>query len=102
MPLKEIQKQTDIFTSQFTPQYWQPLEILTRLTEETGELAREINHAYGTKKRKPEEQIKSIQGEIGDLLVTLFCIANSLDIDMDEVYREAMSKLDKRDRDRTK
>jgi len=96
-----MQKEVHEWISQYGG-YWPPLSMMARFTEETGELAREINHAYGTKKRKPEEQIKSIQGEIGDLLVTLFCIANSLDIDMDEVYREAMSKLDKRDRDRTK
>ena len=39
---------------------------------------------------------------MGDLLITLFCIANSLNIDMNEVYKETMNKLDKRDRDRTK
>ena len=73
--------------------------MMARFTEETWELAREINHAYGTKKRKPEEQIKPIQREMGDLLITLFCIANSLNIYMEEVYKETMNKLYKINRD---
>jgi len=96
-----MQKEIHEWISQYGD-YWPPLSMMARFTEETGELAREINHAYGTKKRKPEEQIKSIQSEMGDLLITLFCIANSLNIDMNEVYKETMNKLDKRDRDRTK
>jgi len=32
MSLKDIQKQVDEWTSQFTPQYWQPHEILARLS----------------------------------------------------------------------
>lgn len=44
MSLKNIQSDVEKWTSQFEPQYWPPYEILARLTEETGELAREVNH----------------------------------------------------------
>ena len=36
--------------------YWSPLSILARLMEETGELAREINHRFGPKKKKSSEK----------------------------------------------
>jgi len=101
MDLKEIQKEVHEWISQYGG-YWPPLSMMARFTEETGELAREINHAFGTKKRKPEEQIKSIQGEIGDILITLACLSNSLNIDLNEAYKETMDKVNKRDKDRTK
>jgi len=43
MALKEIQKNVDDWTSKFNPQYWPPLEMLAALTEENGEVAREMN-----------------------------------------------------------
>src|SRR3989344_2927621 len=100
MPLKEIQKQTDIFTSQFTPQYWQPLEILTRLTEETGELAREVNHRWGPKRKKSTEDVKELGDEIGDILFTLACLANSQKINLDEAFQRVMDKAYGRDNNR--
>ena len=36
--------------------YFSPLANLARLTEEVGELAREINHYYGEKQKKPTEE----------------------------------------------
>ena len=100
MPLKEIQKQTDIFTSQFTPQYWQPLEILTRLTEETGELAREINHRWGPKKKKSTEEKKAIGEEMADIIFTVCCLANSQNIDLDEAWDLKFKIISERDKDR--
>jgi len=58
MSLEDIQKQVDEWTEQFEPQYWPALEMLARLTEETGEVARELNHMYGTKKKKPTEDFE--------------------------------------------
>ncbi len=55
-----MQKKIDEFASK-AGGYWPPLSMLARLMEETGELAREMNHAYGTKKRKPEEEIKKMK-----------------------------------------
>ena len=64
MPLKDIQKQVDEWVQQFKIPYWTPHEILARLTEETGELAREINHIYGPKKKKSTEDLKEMEDEI--------------------------------------
>ena len=82
--------------------YWPPLSMMARLTEEVGELAREINHEYGMKKRKQEEQIKSISGEIGDILWTLICISNHLNINLEDTHSQTMDKLTKRYKTNTK
>lgn len=52
MGLSKVQKEVHEFTGQFNPQYWPPLEMMARLTEETGEVAREISHLHGNKKKK--------------------------------------------------
>jgi NTP pyrophosphatase (non-canonical NTP hydrolase) len=101
MELNKKQKEIHELVSKYGG-YWSPLSMLARLVEEVGELAREFNHVYGEKKRKPEEKIKSIEGEIGDILITLFCISNSLNINLDDVYKEVTNKIKKRDKDRTK
>lgn len=57
--------------------YWGPLTIMGRLIEEVGELAREINHTYGEKKKKSDEAPGDIEGEVGDILYTLVCFSNA-------------------------
>lgn len=96
-----MQKEVDDFISAHGG-YWPPLSMLARLMEEAGELAREMNHVYGMKKRKPEDKIKSIEGEMGDILVNLICMANDMDIDLDEAFRKTMDKVNVRDTDRVK
>ena len=97
MSLKEIQEDTDRHTSQYTPQYWQPHEILARLMEETGELAREINHIYGPKKKKSTEETKEMGIEMADIMFTLCCLANSQGIDLDKAWQEMLEKYRERD-----
>ena len=98
--MKKIQKQVDDWVKQLKIGYFKPLEILARLTEEVGELAREINHRFGPKKKKATEESKEIGDEIGDIIFTLTCLANSLNIDLDKSFKKVMDKLYKRDKDR--
>jgi NTP pyrophosphatase (non-canonical NTP hydrolase) len=60
---------------------------LARLTEETGELAREINHLYSPKKKKSSEETKELSNEISDIIFILSCLANSLSLDLDESFK---------------
>jgi len=92
MPLKNIQDEVDKWTSQFTPQYWPPYEILARLTEEIGELAREVNHLYGTKKKKDGEQENSLGQELTDIIFTVVCMANSQGIDLSKEWGKMVDK----------
>jgi len=98
--MEEMQKEVDQYIGQFKAGYFSPLANLARLTEEVGELAREINHVYGEKKKKDTEEENTIKAELGDNLFVLLCIANSLDIDMTESFNETMHKFNIRDKNR--
>lgn len=98
--LNQIQKEVDDYISQFKAGYFSPLANLARLTEEVGELAREINHYYGEKQKKPTEEENPVKAELGDNLFVLLCIANSLGIDMTESFNDTMDKFNTRDKNR--
>ncbi len=100
MPLKDIQKRVEDWVNQYKIGYFKPLEILARLTEETGELARELNHIYGPKKKKSTEDTEGLESEIGDILFTITCLANSQNINLDKAFDKIMNKYDSRDKDR--
>ena len=80
MSLVDKQKEVDDWVQQFNPAYWPPLEKMARLSEEVGEVAREINHLYGTKKKKNSEDKAELADELIELLFTLICIANDENI----------------------
>lgn len=102
MEMKDMQAQTDKWIKENTPGYWPPLSMLARLTEEVGETARIMNHVYGEKKKKPDEVHDSLEGEFGDLLFTIICMANALGMDLDSAYKKTMEKCEKRDKNRFK
>ena len=58
--MEQMQREVDEYISQFKAGYFSPLANLARMTEEVGELAREINHYYGEKKKKDSEADNSI------------------------------------------
>ncbi|MBI2148481.1 nucleotide pyrophosphohydrolase [Candidatus Woesearchaeota archaeon] len=97
MTFSELQKEIDEWAQQFITPYWKPHEMIARLAEETGELAREINHRYGPKKKKPSEETKEIGEEICDIFMNLICLANSQSINLDQHWKNLMDKLYKRD-----
>lgn len=82
--------------------YWSPHEILARVIEEVGEFARLVNHEYGPKKKKSNERTQEFQDEIGDILYTLACFANTHDIDLDAALQGSLDKVKVRDKDRFK
>lgn len=97
---KEMQKEVDDWVQGYTVPYWSSHEQLARLVEEVGELAREINHQFGPKKKKASEDTNELSAEIGDILFTLICFANSHEIHLDDAFRSAMDKCYRRDKDR--
>ena len=98
MSLIDYQKEVHKWVSQFKPPYWPPLDMMARLTEETGEVAREINHKYGTKKKKDSEGTAEIGNELIDILFTIICIANSEKINLETEWRKMVDeKMGKRD-----
>ncbi len=76
--------------------YWSPLAQLARLTEEVGELAREINLSYGEKRRTAKDPSTTIAGELGDVLFITLALANGLKVDLEETLRLTLEKYDAR------
>lgn len=98
--LSAMQAEVDAYISQFKEGYFQPLTMLARMTEEVGELAREVNHQFGEKPKKPGEAENSIELELGDILFITICFANSLGIDLTEAHDKVMHKFQTRDANR--
>lgn len=98
--LRDVQEEVHAYISQFQEGYFQPMTLIVRLTEELGELAREINHQFGEKPKKPTEEEGSVALEIGDILFVLTCLANRLHIDLQDAHQQVMTKFKTRDADR--
>lgn len=100
MSMADMQRQVDRYISQFKEGYFQPLSMLARMTEEVGELAREVNHTYGEKPKKASEADNSIENELADILFIVICFANSQGIQLDEAFQKVMHKFETRDANR--
>jgi len=100
MSLKQNQKDVDKWIGQYKLGYFKPLEILARLTEEVGEVARELNHTFGPKKKKDTEASANLDEELADVIYTIICLANSQKIDLDRAWKKVMKKLYTRDANR--
>jgi NTP pyrophosphatase (non-canonical NTP hydrolase) len=100
MDLKKAQQDVDAWISRFEEGYWPPLANLARLVEEVGELAREINHRFGTKPKRADEPDQDLALELADILFVLICIANEQGIDLDAALEQVLAKYRARDGDR--
>ena len=98
--MKKYQKELDKFFKKNGWQYWPPLSILARLFEESGEFARLVNHLYGDKKKKENEATQDLEEEMGDIIFTLICFANSKGLDLDKAVKKTFKKVMTRDKNR--
>lgn len=100
MSLKVYQQQIDDWVQGFKTPYWTPLSQLARLIEEVGELARVYNHKYGEKVKKPTEEADDLEGELGDILFDVICMANTEGVNLDVALQKVILKAQTRDKDR--
>jgi NTP pyrophosphatase (non-canonical NTP hydrolase) len=100
MSLAEAQRRVDAWIAQFEEGYFHPLTNLARLTEEVGELAREVNHRFGQKSKKPDEPDADLAMEMADILFVLVCMANRERIDLQAAFDRMMEKVETRDCER--
>lgn len=98
--LAEAQQAVDDWITQFEEGYWPPLSNLARLVEEVGELARELNHRQGHKRKRPDEAEADLALELADILFVLIAIANEQKIDLDAAFRGVLEKYAVRDGER--
>ena len=100
MTLANAQKEVDDWAQTLKQPYCQPLSQLARLSEEVGELSRVYNHKYGDKIKKPTEEPDDMEGEMGDILFDLICMANTEGIDLESALLKVLNKAKTRDKDR--
>ena len=97
MAFREAQSAVDAWVRQYKEGYFPPLSNLARLSEEVGELARELNHRFGAKPKKPDEPAGDVAMELADILFVVICLANSQGIDLDQAFDRMLEKLNVRD-----
>ena len=98
--LKDAQGRVDAWIAQFEEGYFDPLTNLARLAEEVGELAREVNHRFGQKTKKPGEPEGDLAMEMADIMFVLICMANREGIDLQDAFDRMMEKVTARDETR--
>ena len=98
--MQQLQTRVDEYIGQFKEGYFPPFEMLARLSEELGELSREVQHVHGQKKKKATEAKSNMAEELGDFFFVLICFANSQGIAMDEALDKVLHKFETRDKDR--
>jgi NTP pyrophosphatase (non-canonical NTP hydrolase) len=96
--IKELQAEVDRWIAPFG--YWHPLANLARLTEEVGELSREVNHRFGPKTKKPTEDTGDVALELGDILFVVAAMANQMHIDLEDAFKNVIAKYQVRDQNR--
>ncbi len=95
--LRAAQAAVDGWISQFDEGYWPPLANLARLVEEVGELARELNHRHGPKRKKPGEPDQDLALELADILFVVIALANEQHIDLEDGFARVLEKYRVRD-----
>src|SRR5690606_21989920 len=100
MEIREAQRRVDGWIQQFEEGYWPPLTNLARLMEEVGELARELNHRFGHKTKKPGEPEQDLALDLADIMFVIIAIANEQKIDLESAFLRVLDKYDVRDADR--
>jgi len=98
--LAEAQARIDAWISQFEEGYFDPLTNMARLSEEVGELAREVNHRFGQKTKKKDEPDGDMAMEMADIMFVLICMANREGIDLQASFDRMMAKVESRDANR--
>ena len=101
MHLGEWQKQVDQWIQQYGVRYFDIKTNTLLLVEEVGELSRLIARQYGEQSFKEsmteQETKKAISDELGDILFVATCIANQLEIDIETILSENLTKKTRRD-----
>lgn len=101
MDINDYQKRVDSWIKEYGVRYFDEKTNGLILMEEVGELARLIARIYGEQsfKQKIDEK-KELQNEMGDVLFVLTCLANQMDINLEEVIEDNFVKKTGRDHER--
>ena len=99
LTLSGAQKLVDQWVKTYGVRYFSELTNMAILTEEVGELAREMARTYGDQSFKQGET-PNLGDEMADVLWVLLCLANQTGIDLEEELRRNIEKKTSRDKTR--
>lgn len=85
----DIQTDVQKYMDHFKYPYWTMDQMLLKLDEESGELAKELGKKHGQLKKK-EDNTEKIGHELSDTLFAVTCIANSAEIPLASAYNNQM------------
>ena len=104
MTINELQTKVDQWIKKFGVRYYDIMTNTVLLMEEVGEASSLIARIYGEQSFKKEislsTQKKKLEDELGDIMFVLTCIANQLNIDLEETMLNNLHKKTNRDSDR--
>ncbi|OHA17406.1 MAG: hypothetical protein A3H57_00955 [Candidatus Taylorbacteria bacterium RIFCSPLOWO2_02_FULL_43_11] len=71
---------------------------MIKLTEEVGELADEVlaESSFQRQDKLAKREKGSLEAEFADVVITVFLLAKSLNLDIDKSLREKIAKINKR------
>lgn len=99
LTLSGAQKLVDQWIKTYGVRYFSELTNMAILTEEVGELARQMARTYGDQSFKQGET-PNLGDEMADVLWVLLCLANQTGIDLEEELRRNIEKKTNRDKTR--
>lgn len=99
LTLGGAQKLVDQWIKTYGVRYFSELTNMAILTEEVGELARQMARTYGDQSFKQGET-PNLGDEMADVLWVLLCLANQTRIDLEEELRRNIEKKTSRDKTR--
>lgn len=100
LTLAEAQKSVDDWIQTLGVRYFSELTNLAQLTEEVGELARIMSRRFGDQVSKPGESPGDAGDELADILFVTICLANQMQIDLNDAFQRNLQKKTDRDHDR--
>ncbi len=97
LTLDAAQSAVDDWIRSIGVRYFSELTNLAQLVEEVGELARLMSRKYGDQSFKAGESAERIPEELGDILFVLLCLANQMQINLNDALVEGLATKTQRD-----
>lgn len=100
LTLQEAQTKVDDWIQTLGVRYFSELTNLGILMEEVGELSRLMVRRYGDQSFKNKENESTTEEELADVLWVVICLANQMNIDLEQAFLKNMEKKTMRDKER--
>ena len=100
LTIQDAQKKVDEWIKTIGVKYFSELTNLGILMEEVGELSRIMVREYGDQSFKKNETNLNKADELADIFWVLLCLANQMNIDLEDALLRNMEKKTNRDQTR--